>query len=225
MLKTGNKVIDVMALVSVFLPLIPVFTILLRKTYQRDILNFLMILCLLNFLGSLNLELLQMTPTSLATAEQVFSFLEMVILIQIFKSGLRKKMKGLLDVFVVAFLSAALTYYSLKGGVPRPDLLDFLQDLTIILLSTVTLVLLVRSNYLQIMYSPLFWIASGTLFYFVIALLLEIIDHSGGYVQQSVSADRIVMLIVATTARYFFYFLAAWIYNRPPGSDERPAAH
>ena len=225
MFKTGNHLVESISLVSVFLPLIPVFTILLRKIYQRDVLNYLMILCLLNFLGSLNLQLLQMTSVSRLTAVRVFSFLEMVILIQIFKAGLRRKIRELLDVFTVAFLSVTLTYYYLEGAVPRPDLLEFIQNLIIIVLSSVSLVWLVRGNYLQILYSPLFWIGAGTLFYFVIALLLDLIGNSGRPFQPSAQADRMYVLTIAAFARYFFYFLAAWIYNQPPASDGRPSAH
>jgi len=221
MFKTGVPFIDLFSLVVVFLPLLPVIIILARKIYQLDVLNFLMILCLINFISGLNLQLLPVTHTGRLGAAHVFSLLELVILTQLFKSGLTRKYRELIDILTIAFLSAVITYYLLKGVDQHPVLLEETINGWIILSAALSLLQIVHRNYLRIFNSPLFWIATGTLFYFVIAMLLELITATRLSLPQSITTEKTVLLNIAATTRYLFYTLAAWIYNRPTHSDQQ----
>jgi hypothetical protein len=219
MSKTGNYFIDSFSLAVVFFPLLPVIVVLFRKIYHRDVLNYLMILCLLNFVNNLNLQLLQVTAISRFSATHVFSLLEMVVLIQLFKTGLKKSYREFINILTIAFLSAVVTYYFMKGANQRMSLLDGIQDAWIILLAAISLVNIVRNNYLQIFYSSLFWIAAGTLFYFLIAMLLDSVEGSFLPSQHAAAMDKIILLDIAAVARYLFYLIAAWIYNKPLKPD------
>ena len=85
MFKTGNTFIDFFSQVAIFFPLLPVIVIFFRGIYQKEVLNYLMILCLINFTQDLALQTLQVKYINQASIRHIFSLLEFVIIIQIFK--------------------------------------------------------------------------------------------------------------------------------------------
>ena len=101
--------------------------------------------------------------------------LELILLTQLFKPLLSRKTKDLLNILLVAFLSAIITYFSLEGWsldlsrrwIPFRMALHHRHD------QLVSLPPLMKATNLRIFQSPLFWIAGGTLFYFLIFTLLE----------------------------------------------------
>jgi len=216
MFKTGNIFIDSFSQVIVFFPLLPVIIIFLRRIYQKDVLSFLMILCLLNFSQELVLQTLRIKYINQASIRHIFSLLEFVIIIQIFKSLLNGKSKEIINILVIAFLSAIVTYYLIKGSDQKKILPDILQNGFLILFVAYSLVNIVRQENLRIFYSVFFWIATGTLFYFVIAILLDIIDACCPQFNHPITTDKMLLLNIANLARYFFYTLATLLYNNKP---------
>jgi hypothetical protein len=215
MLKTGNIFIDFFSQVVIFFPLLPVIIIFLRRIYQKEVLNYLMILCLLNFSRDLAVQTLQIKYINQGSIRNIFSLLEFVIVIQIFKSILKEKSKEIVNIFTIAILSAIITYYLVKGSDQKKILLDVFQNSFIIMLTAYSLVMIVQYENLRIFYSALFWIATGTLFYFVIAMLLDIIDDCCPQLQHPITTDKMLLLNIASLVRYFFYTLATLLYSKP----------
>ena len=215
MFKTGNIFIDAFTQIIIFLPLLPVIMIFLRKIYSNDVLNFLMILCLLNFIEGLIFSISHTLNINEVSIQNIFSLPELIILIQIFKSTIPRKSREVLYILLIAFISAVITYYFIKGTGERRAELSDVQDGIIIVITIAGLLNLVRNNYLHIFKSPLFWIAAGTLFYFIIAVLLEVVDKCCLQPGQLPGGDNMILLNIASIVRYLFYTLASLFYNNP----------
>jgi len=212
MLKTGNIFIDFFSQVVIFFPLLPVVVIFLRGIYHKEVLNYLMILCLLNFSQDLALQTLQIKYINQASIRHIFSLLEFVIIIQVFKSILKGRPKEIVNIVTIGLLSAIVTYYLVEGSDQKKILLDILQNSFIIIITAYSLVNIVQYENLRIFYSALFWIATGTFFYFVIVMLLDIIDGCCPQLHHPITTDKMLLLNIASLARYFFYTLATLFY-------------
>jgi len=214
MLKTGNTIIDFFSQVVIFFPLLPVVVIFLRGIHQKETLNYLIILCLLNFSQDIALQTLQVKYVNQSSIRHIFSLLEFIVIIQIFKLSAKGKFKEMINIFTIAILSAIVTYYLIKGSDQKKVLLDVLKNLFIIMLTTYSLVAIVQQENLRIFYAPIFWIAIGTLFYFVTALLVDTIDECCPQLHNPIATDKMLLLNVASLARYFFYTLATLLYAK-----------
>jgi hypothetical protein len=219
MLKTGNSAIDFFSQAIVFIPLLPVIIILLRGTHQKDVLTFLLILCLTNCLGSFLPEIAKTTQSILVVMQHLFALVELLILIQMLKSLLFSNIRKVFDIFLISFLSSSLTYYLLGGADQNNPGISRIQDGVIILIGILGIIKLIRKNDLNLFNLPIFWITVGTVFYFVIA---EILEAAGCCSVQPIStlADKILLLNIASLIRYFFYALAGLSYY-PIKNDER----
>jgi hypothetical protein len=222
MFKTGNIFIDTFSQGMVFIPLLPVIIILIRSIYQKDVLTFLMILCLLNFIGSLILWIPRANKLSLIPIQNIFSLLELLVLLQILKAALRGRPREYLKIFLIALLSASVTYYSLQGMDRTSMFIASLQDGIILVITATSLLHLIRNNHLYIFHSPLFWIAVGTLFYFVMTALLDVAGRNFMQLPSSSTTDKVILLNIASLIRYFFYTLAVLFYHSSRSSDNTP---
>ncbi|MBS1599597.1 MAG: hypothetical protein JST75_15335 [Bacteroidetes bacterium] len=214
MLKTGNIFIDFFSQVVIFFPLLPVIIIFFRGVYQKESLIYLVILCLINFTQDMALQTLQIKDITQFSIRHIFSLLEFIVIVQIFKSILQGNLKELVNILAVAILSAVITYYLVKGANEKKNLIELLKDGFIIMLATYSLVRIVYQENLRIFYSAFFWIATGTLFYFVTVLLLDIIEACCPDLKNPFAADKMLLLNIAGVARYFFYTLATLVNNR-----------
>ena len=222
MFKTGNIIIDIFSQGIVFVPLLPVIIILIRSIYQKDVLTFLMILCLLNFIGGLILWMPKPNKVGLISVQNIFSLFEVLVLLQIFKSALRGKPAEFLKIFLIAIVSSIVTYYSLQGMDRTSMLITSLQDGIILLISALSLMHLVRNNHLYIFHSPLFWISVGTLFYFVMTALVDVAGRNYMQLPSTHTTENIILLNIASLIRYFFYTLAVVFYHSSRSSDNTP---
>jgi hypothetical protein len=220
--KTGDFFIDAFSAACIFFPLLPVIIIFLKRDYSKEVLNFLMILCLLNFIKGILLLIPGLVPINQITITNIFSLPELLILVQIFRSVFFGKLKHVLTIFLVAFLSSVITYYLMNGVGQKRLALEELQDGVIVLIAIFGLSELVRNDDLQIFQLPLFWIAIGTIFYFAISVLVRAAGQSSSTpLNQPSNTDTQVILDIACMARYFFYMLAALFYQRPDRHIER----
>jgi hypothetical protein len=222
MLKTGNSAIDFFSQAIVFIPLLPVIIILLRGTHQKDVLTFLLILCLVNCLGSFLPKIAKATQSILVATQHLFALVELLILIQMLKSLLFGNLRKAFNIFLISFLSSSITYYLLEGADQNNPGISSFQDAVIILIGILSLVKLIRKNDLYLFKLPIFWIAVGTVFYFVIA---EILEAAGCCSVQPIStlADKILLLNIANLIRYFFYTLAGLSYYPKKTNGREPA--
>jgi hypothetical protein len=237
MFKTGNTSADYFLLGVTFLPLLPVILIFLRKVYVKEQLTFLMIVCLLNFIGSLIREESLLDPSKQSIVNNLFSLLELIAITQLFKPALNARTKDLFSIFMISSLSVLLTYFSLKGWATSSIGLDTLQNGIIVGVILLSLPPLVRSIALRIFEFPLFWIAAGTLFYFSIFILLEWVDgpllsrggspggslagSSAGGLVGSPDTEKMIFLAIAALIRYLLYCFAV-LCCRPAGAPARP---
>jgi len=212
MFKTGNISVDFFSQAIIFVPLLPVIVILLRGIYQKDVLTFILILCLMNCIGSLLPRISKATHSLQIAIQHVFSLIELIILAQIFKPEISGRLRKLLDILLIAFISSALTYYLLEGADQNGSWISRFQDGIIITISIINLFKLIRNSDLDIFSLPLFWITVGTLFYFVVA---DIMEAAGCCSVLSISTftDKILLLNIASLIRYFFYTVACFCYH------------
>src|SRR5580704_12863907 len=101
MSRTGNLFIDVFSFVVIFMPLVPVCIVFLQKKYTEDALNFLMILCLLYFIESILVSFPGLSWENRSIIGNIFSVIEMMIILQLLKTILPAKIKQSITFFIV----------------------------------------------------------------------------------------------------------------------------
>jgi hypothetical protein len=219
MLRTGNNFADYFLLAVLFLPLVPVTLIFLQRSYGKEPLNLLMIVCLLNFIKGLAQIIPLNHSENQYITHNIFSLLELILLIQLFKTPLSGKTRITLNIFLIAFLSTYLTYFSIKGWEFSSLGLDTLQNCIIIGTIFLSLPPLIRTTDLYIFQSPLFWIATGTLSYF---FLLIILDWAAPYfppLSPALNKETRIFLTIAEIVRYGLYTLAIALPRLPAETE------
>lgn len=219
MFKTGNNFADYFFFATIFLPLIPVILIFLQKNYGKEPLNLLMIVCLFNFIDGFIRAIPINSIENQYVAKNIFSLLEMILLTQLFASILNSRIKNILNIFLVAYLSVYLTFFSIKGWQLNSKVFDSLQSCIIIGVALLSLPPLIRAANLYIFQSALFWIATGTLFYFFLSALLEWIVAFCLPLSRLPNEEKKIFMTIADLVRYSFYILAVVLY-RFPGRKE-----
>jgi hypothetical protein len=221
--KTGIHFIDGFSLLLVVLPLLPVIILLVRRVYQSELILLLAILCVLQFLPSLILQVVSTTPIGRYSVLNIFSLLELLIYLQIFRVFFEKSTRKWLDIVVIALLSAMLTYYIVMGTGRFNEPLNFLQNGFVVILILTGLPLLIKHFDLRIFQSALFWISAGTLFYLLISLLVSwaTIGQPQPKISDHNDWDRIIIINIANFVRYIFYSIAALIYKTPRHNKNR----
>jgi uncharacterized membrane protein YqaE (UPF0057 family) len=223
MYKSGNYFIDVFSLILVFLPLVPVAVILRKGLYRRDTLNFLMILCLLQFIQRLSQWREAIPHAAVPAMVNVFLLLECGIYFMIFRNQFGGKPKEILYFLSVVFFSSIITHY-LDSGLDQQKLfLRMAQYGFIAIIITYSLAELMKQDNLRIFQLPIFWIGIGTVFYFLILSLTELTDRLSNYAGQPPAKvkgiEKLIILHVADLARYFFYTMAVGVRGFSRSSD------
>jgi hypothetical protein len=218
--KTGNIFLDFISFVSAFFPLITLAVILIKKKYHNDALNFLMIICLLDFIGNFLLFI----PTLAVSIENIisnfFSLIEFIFLMLIFKNFLSGNSRNMLNILFSILLSVVITTYFAKGVEEKIFFVQALLNGIIIFASVFSIAKITSADNLDIFDKPLFWIAIGSLFYFTMLILLQSL---GSYSEKNLNENEpesTLLINVGNIVRYFFYLLAAFFYEHPKGEDE-----
>jgi len=217
MLKTGNTFIDYLLVAIRFLPLLPVLLIFFKKLYLKEPLNFLLILCLLDFVAGLIRQSAILNAGHQSVVNNVFFILEWILLSQLFKATLSGKIREQLNIFLIIVLSILFTFYSLRGWDFNSPLLNTLQGCLILAVVFLSLPPLVRNSGLHVFGSPLLWIAGGCLFYYPIFILLEWLGT--GWLplcQCPADMEKLAMLSIAGFVRYVLYTMAVLFYPPQP---------
>ncbi len=217
--QTGNIFTDTLSVASIVLPLLPACIIFIKKNYRNETLNFLMILCLLNFFREFLLYVPQLSGSSQNIIKIIFPFFEFIILIQLSKQALPGKIINLTNIILIAFLSAATTFFLLVGADQNMYAFEITESISIIFVSILCLARLNLMNDLSILYKPLFWISIGNLFYFSIAILTHALSwYYTGKTKENQWGNEMI-LSIGSLAKYFFYMLAALLNHKQ--SDEK----
>jgi hypothetical protein len=206
MLKTGNVFFDYCLAVAGFLPLLPALLILVKKTYLKEPMNFLLIICLLNFLSGWVRRAGFPDAAGQPVIHNIFALLEMVFLALLFRPGLGTKMKNAVNVFLIAFLSAIFTYFSLRGWGSCNVAIDSIEAFIIVGILLLSLPPLIRSTPVYVLQTPQIWIAGGTVFYFFTLILLEWVGGSCFLpVSRPPDTEKMILLAIAEIIRYLLY--------------------
>ncbi len=76
-----------------------------------------------------------------------------------------------------------------------------------------------NSGSLDIFNNPLFWIATGSLFYFITLILLQSMTPLYEKKMNENVAEKGLLLNIGNIIRYFFYLLAAFFYEEPKDEE------
>jgi hypothetical protein len=211
--KTSTVFIDAFVFINAFIPLLPAVFILIQKKYFKESLILLMVLCLLNCIK--NIFLLPGNRGNENQVQNVFSIIELTIIFQICASSFQNRLRQSINISLVIFLSVLVTFYFLKGIDVKRISVEIIQNFIIVIDVSIALFCLMESASLSIFKSPLFWIAAGTLFYFLIAVLVNTLGE--GNVE---GRDSIIILNIASLVRYVFYNFAVLFYNGDNDSEK-----
>jgi hypothetical protein len=218
MFTTGNSFSDYLFIAITFLPLLPAILILFQKNFGKEPLNLILIICLVNFIRDLPVHLHMLTKEDQGVINNICYPIELTLLARLFRTTVKKPVRNILTIVLVAFLSSLLTWLSVKGWENNNPGLEMLKNGILIGVILVSLPPLVRSKGLEIFRSSLFWIAGGTLFYLLIILLMEWVNPCCILSSDPINAEYRIFLSLAAFIRYLLYILAVL-----PGRDEVPA--
>ena len=109
MAKTGIGLLEILALVAILLPLVPVLIIFISRSYKTDTLALLMGLCLISFIGHLILYLPKFVPIDtmfIRASFELFNYIILLLLLHMVIEG--KWLRELLKIFLISFISVVL---------------------------------------------------------------------------------------------------------------------
>ncbi len=225
MFKTTDTFLDIFSQLLVFLPLIPVIFILWKRLYRQDNLNFLMILCLLQFIQHLSLRLDAFPIEAVPAISNLFLLLESVIYFLLFRNHFAGMAREVLLYFAIAFFSSLITYYLVAGLNQERLSMQLIQFGLIACMISYCLAGLIKRDNPRILQFPIFWIAAGTLFYILIlaltAITEKIFHQEYGRHGLGAGIQKIIIVDMADLARYTFYTIAVWVRIMPAGSESK----
>jgi hypothetical protein len=213
--KTGIGLIEILALVAILLPLIPVLIIFISKTYKQDVLALLMGLCLVSFIQNLILYIPSFVPLDILFVRASFQLITFIILLLLLKLVIKEKwLHEAMKILLVSFVSVVITIYSTKGIFSYLGKIELVQALLLILLTLIALFQLIRSQDIFIFLSPPFWISGGTLFYYSMFLLTQSIPEYNPMLTGQQHPQKQVLLLIIIFIQFVFYIIAAIIAGK-----------
>jgi hypothetical protein len=202
-------------IVITFLPLVPVLFIIGRKLYLQEPLNYLAVICLLEFLEGVQWMAYPLNKEEQFLTDKLFSLVLFLLFIQAFRFQLKNKLRYGLDLSLTAVVSVVLTFWSIKGWQENtPGISLLLNGFTTIVI-LLCLPAVVRHGQLLVFQSPLFWIGGGTLFYLLLSLLLAGISFGNSRAPGLADPEKQFFLELAGLAKYMLYTVAALSYRQP----------
>lgn len=209
--KTGIGLLEILSLVTILLPLIPVFIIFISKTYKEDILALLMGFCLVSFIQNLILNVRQFVPVDILFIRASFHLISYIILLLLLQFVIESKwMREGMKILLVSFVSVVITIYITRGISVYLRNIEIAQALLMIVLNFIVLLQLIRKHDIFIFLSPMFWIAGGTFFYYCMFLLTQSLPEYKA-VLQGESQQKKALLLVIILIQFIFYIIAATV--------------
>ncbi len=221
MVQTGIITIPYwLTILALILPLAPLFIIFFRKAFLHESLTYLMILCLFLFIEQLMIRLPQFSSTDPGLILPAFRLGEFAILFLLFRATLQHSLlKELLSYFLISFVSVVVTIFINKGLDAYHRNIDIAENFIIVLLSILVLLQLIRNQYMFIFQSPVFWIAGGSLCFYLMSLLIEFMTENGMFTGSEKENEKAILLLGFSIARLIFYIIAAAIKQYKKDDD------
>ena len=111
MAKTGIGLLEILALVAILLPLVPVFIIFISKAYKQDVLALLMGLCLVSFIQNLILYVPRFVSVDILFIRASFQLINYIILLLLLKMVIEGKwLQEGIKILLVSFVSVVLQF-------------------------------------------------------------------------------------------------------------------
>ena len=210
MAQTGFGLLEILALVAILLPLIPVFIIFSTKAYKQDTLALLMVLCLVSFIQNLILYIPGFVPLDILFIRGSFQLINYILLMMMMKLIVKGRLvREAMKILLVSFVSIVITIYCIKGTTTNLWNIEMIQALVLIVITLVALFQLIRSQDIFIFLSPLFWITAGTFFYYSMLLLTESIPDYKHVPVDTPFQQKKALLMVMILIQFIFYSIAA----------------
>lgn len=179
-----------------------------------------MILCILLFIEQLIFHLPQFSSIDPGLVQPAFRLGEFVILFLLYRAALQQnRLKELLSYLLVSFVSIVITIFLNKGFNAYHRNIDMAEDCVIVLLSILVLLQLIRNQYMFIFQSPLFWIAGGSLCFYLMSLLIEFMTGNGMFTGNEKENEKAILLLGFSVIRLIFYIIAATIKQYKKDDD------
>src|SRR4030095_7170209 len=227
MVQTGAITIPYwLTMLALLLPLIPAFIIFFRRAFDQESLNYLVILCLLLFIEQVVLRIPQFSAIDPNKVQPAFRLGEFVVLFWLYRSTLQHNwIKELLSYFLVGFASVVITIFVNRGIDAYAVNIDMAESIVLVLLSILVLFQLIRIQYLFIFQSPLFWIAGGSLCFYLMAVIIEFMSGNAMFIWQDKESGKEVLLLGFSIVRLIFYIIAASIKEQKRDDDWMVYSH
>lgn len=165
----------------------------------------------MNFLKNILLFIPELNTYTQNIIANIFSITEFVFLVLIFKNYLAGRFRNIANIMFCGFFCAVVTVYIIKGFECRFFLIEELSDATIIFISVLCITKLSTSSNIHIFDQPLFWIATGSLFYFSILILLQSFSLYDVKKFQG-NLGVFILYTLINIIRYLFYLFATIFY-------------
>jgi hypothetical protein len=213
MFKTTDNFADSFTGFLVFLPLLPVFLIFWKKLYRVESLNFLMVICLLQFIQRLCLQINAIPGTNIPAFNNLFALVYTLLFFFIFRAVFTGRTREQLNFFSIAFFSSIITYYLVKAINEEKSIIRIAEYAFTSMLIMYSLASLIYFDNLRTLQLPLFWIACGTLFFILIHSLTEFADRILNHVSLNAEkgTEKIIIQNIADLIRYIFYAIGVWV--------------
>ena len=213
MVETGFIMPLWLSLAAIFLSFLTAMIIYIRRSFKEVTLTLLMLLSLLLFAKNILLTFSAFAKSASTFYEPLFEAGEFVLLVLIFRSSFQQSLfKEWINYLLVGFLSVVGTLHATKINSNTDYLLPIAitEASLLVLFSVLTLLILIRNQFIFIFHSALFWIAGGTLFYMSMVLAVEAVERNAWF-KDYTERDKQLLLATFGIVRLFFYLIAALI--------------
>lgn len=210
---------EILGLVAILLPLIPVFIIFISKAYKQDRLALLMVFCLVSFIQNLILYTPKGVAVDIFFVRAVFQLAHFIVLMILLEMVIQGRwLKEGIKILLVSFVSVVITIYIFQG-VPRYlPAIELIQSLMLILITLTAISQLIRSHDIHIFLSPMFWLAGGTFFYYSMFFLTQSIPDYILIIQGEPQQKKLLLLIIILV-QFVFYTVAANVARNKKEDD------
>lgn len=194
------------------LPMAAIVCLLIRGSYKIESFFLLLGLNILLFLSAI-FNYLPVFNFSNTVNNSPFFWKtgEYILIALLFRSYLKKHIPvQWIQYLIVIHITVIATLAFTRNLIPNMELISIASALEISLFALVSLVVLVKTRYLFIFESPLFWIAAGTLFYYFIFLAVEA-SLNLQWIDETIIKEKPPLLAAFSIVRLLFYLISCMV--------------
>ena len=223
MVKTGDNIFNVLSIIALTLPLAPLLIVFIRRATHHALLNLLRVICLIAFFRQLVQYIPGLLQKDASFAGTAFELGEFILFYYLFKLSItQKRVRDVMNILLVSFISIVITIYILKGLESFPVSIALVQSGILILLAVISLLQMIGDKTLILFREPLFWIAGGVLCYSGMFLFMETLLNYYPYLTANVQQEKAMVLSATDIFRFLFFIVAAMVAkSREPIAGSR----